>query len=74
MSKHGLMKDAKPEAILSALAEKGGEVTTRDFLRMTKNMGGPAWYALGDYLKVQGYIERRVVLTDKARAALRADA
>ena len=56
---------------LQAVAAQGGECTTREFLRIIKTINDGARYdALAEDLRVRGFIERRVVLTAKGRAAL----
>ena len=56
---------------LQAVAAQGGECTTREFLRLIKTINDGARYdALAEDLRVRGFIERRVVLTAKGRAAL----
>lgn len=73
MNEPKLKPGSNVTAALKALAALG-ECSTRDFLRITKAVSKHEdfGYALGDHLKSRGYIERRVVLTDKARRALEA--
>ena len=49
-----------------------GECSSRDYLRVLKNISPGGNGPLGDDLKRRGLVERRVVLTDKARRALEA--
>ena len=56
---------------LQAVDAQGGECTTREFLQIIKTINDGARYdALAEDLRVRGFIERRVVLTAKGRAAL----
>ena len=56
---------------LQAVAAHGGECTTLEFLRLVKNLNdGDRFDALAQDLRVRGFIERKIVLTAKGRAAL----
>jgi len=57
--------------VIQAVAAQGGECTTREYLRLIKAMNdGDRHDALAEDLRVRGFIERKVVLTAKGRAAL----
>ncbi len=71
MTKPSIKPGSRVTKALQALAAKGGECSTRDYLRLIKDMNdGERHDALAEDLRVRGFVERRVVLTAKARAAL----
>ena len=65
----GMNPNSRASQALKALSDQDG-CTVRDYLRMLKQIGGEQFAVLGNDLHVRGLVERRVVLTDKAKAAL----
>lgn len=71
MTKSLIKPGSRVTRALQAVAAQGGECTTREYLRLIKAMNdGERHDALAEDLRIRGFIERRVVLTAKGRAAL----
>lgn len=66
-----MKSDSMATQALKAVAAKGGECTTREYLSIIKGLNnGERYDAVAEDLRARGFIERRVVLTAKGRAAL----
>ena len=71
MTRPNIKPGSRVTQALQAIAAKGGECTTREYLRIIKGMNnGERFDALAQDLRARGLVERKVVLTAKARAAL----
>lgn len=65
----GLQPNSRASQALKALSAQDG-CTTRDYLRILKQVGGDRHDVVANDLMTRGFVERRVMLTDKGRAAL----